>query len=403
MSTSLSAGLPEEAQLRAQGSAKWNQFAPDVIPCWVADMDIGIPVAVRQALADGLAAGGYGYPLRSGKPPDRLLADVFARRMERRFGWLPDPDRTVVLSDLVQAVYAVIHALSRPGDGIIVQTPNYPPFRAAIATTGRRMVSWEQDHGTRPAAWSVGSLDPDAVRGARILVLCNPHNPTGRVFSRSELEAIADLALAQDLVILADEIHADLVYPGSQHIPMASLGPDVARRTITLQSATKSFNIAGLRCAVANFGSDALLQSFETALPRKLLGSVGITGIDATIAAWEQGDDWLRETLLHLEAMRDRLVATLHDMTPQLTVDTPQGTYLSWIDCSGLQLAEPAGAFFLREARIAPSFGETFHPAMGHFIRVNFATSQTILDEILSRMRTALRRRAPSTGNGGVP
>jgi cysteine-S-conjugate beta-lyase len=189
---------------------------------------------------------------------------------------------------------------------------------------------------------------------------------------------------------VSDEIHADIVYPGNTHIPLASLHQDIAARTITITSATKSFNIPALRCAVMHFGAPALKTRFFERIPSRLLGSPGITGVDATIAAWDEGQPWLDEILAQLQANRDWLVQTIGTALPGVTLRLPEATYLAWLDCSALELPCPAGQFFLDRARVGLNFGETFGAQYAQFARLNFATPRPVLEQIIGRMSEAI-------------
>jgi cystathionine beta-lyase len=227
----------------------------------------------------------------------------------------------------------------------------------------------------------------------RLLLLCNPHNPAGRVFEREELEAIGRLAIERDMVIVSDEIHCDLVYPGHRHVPIGSLSEDIGARTLTLNSATKGFNIAGLRCAVMYFGSDALLARFESAIPSRLLGSVSGLGIDATVAAWREGQPWLDQVMRRLEANRDRVAAWAAETAPAIRHHRPEATYLAWLDFRDVGLPGPSPQrFFLDGARVALSAGADFGAEGESCVRLNFATSPEILELILERMSGALDR-----------
>lgn len=377
-------------QLLARRNAKWSQYDPDVIPAFVADMDFAIAEPIQAAIRASVDLQDYGYPMRDGEKADRAVCGAFCRRMARLYGWQPDPGLTVAVADLVQAVYASVTAFSGPGEGVIVQEPNYPPFRAAVQDCGRRFVPMRLDAGGHE--FDLAELESRMTPDVRILILCNPQNPTGRVFSRPEMLAMLDFARRHDLTVISDEIHSDLIYSGHQHLPFAALGPDAEARTVTLNSATKSFNIPGLRTAVMNFGSEALKARFDAVFPARLLGSVNAIGVDATVAAWEHGDDWLAGLLQHLEAMRDHAAARLAADLPMIGFALPEATYLCWLDCSALGLEGSAFQFFHDEARIAFSPGENFLPGHANAVRLNFATSQKILDEVLDRMVNAIRR-----------
>ncbi|MCC6629817.1 MAG: aminotransferase class I/II-fold pyridoxal phosphate-dependent enzyme, partial [Chloroflexi bacterium] len=314
-----------------------------------------------------------------------------AERMRSCYGWEVDPELVLPTTELIQAMYATLLVFSAPGEGAVLQTPIYPPFLMAISETGRRLVDNPlRDDGTRLV------LDVDGLRrvvdsGTRVLMVCNPHNPTGRVFERDELLALGNLAVERDLVILVDEIHQDLIYPGHQHIPMATLSPEIAARTITITSATKGFNIAGLRCALMHFGSAELKERFHRLLPERVLGQVSTIGIEATIAAWQLGQPWLDAVLAQLTANRARLTAFLQSDMPAVAYRQPEGTYLAWLDCRDLGLPGSPMQYFLDQAGVALGDGAAFGTNGATCVRLNFATSSTVLGQALDRMAQAVR------------
>lgn len=379
--------------LRGRQGAKWNRYGKDVIPAWVADMDFLPAPAIQQAVERLTQIQDYGYPQRDGDRAEFAVSRAFAARMKNRFGWAPDPALVQPIADLVQGTYSSILAFSDPGDGVILQIPAYPPFRESILDTGRRLISHQVRYDGDRIDMNIGTLDQLVDDRTKIILLCSPHNPTGHAYRRAELEAIADIAIRHDLVVLADEIHCDLVYPGQAHIPFASLGPEIAARTVTLNSATKSFNIPGLRCAALHFGSPALRERYHARIPKRVLGSPGIFGIDATVAAWESGQPWLDAVLAHLLIARDHIADVIAKELPELRFYIPEATYLGWIDCSGLQLPTTAFKFFHDKARIGFSAGETFDPLRPDCIRFNFGTSMEIIDQILGQMIQAVRHR----------
>jgi cystathionine beta-lyase len=299
-------------------------------------------------------------------------------------------ERIEVLVDVVQGLFVCLETFTAPGEGVVVQTPVYPPFLMAVADTSRRLVRNGLVRG------SAGfEMDLEALRGAidretRVLMLCNPQNPTGRVFTREELEALAEVVLEHDLVVLSDEIHADLTYPGVVHVPFASLASELAERTVTLHSATKAFNIAGLRCAVAAFGSEALQQRFHS-MPRKLRGGLDSFGAAATRIAWRECQPWLAELMTYLDGNRQRIAGFLAERLPAVGHVPPEATYLAWLDCRGLELpgASPF-EFFLEHALVAGQDGARFGPDGEGWLRLNFATSRAVLDEALERMANAV-------------
>jgi len=375
----------DPARLQRRRSEKWNTYPDDVLPVWVAEMDFPVAEPIRAVLADALEDSDLGYPIAA---RDTGLREAFCDRMHARFGWHVEPTDVEVLSDVVQGIYWACTTFHPDRPGVVVQTPIYPPFLRVVRDTGRRLL----DH-----RWVRGAerfeLDLDALRGfggdTGLLLLCNPHNPTGRVLERGELEALAEWVLERDVWVVSDEIHADLVFDGRRHVPFGSLSPEIAARTLTLTSATKAFNIPGLRCAVAHFGSRALRRRFQS-LPRHLAGGLGLPGLYATLAAWRHADPWLDEVRAYLQANREFLAAELPRRFPGIRCHAPESTYLAWLDCAGLGLTEPPVRRFYEAGRVALTDGGLFGEGYGHFARLNFATSRALLGEALDRMEHAL-------------
>lgn len=379
-------------ELRARRAVKWTLHDAPVIPAWVAEMDFCAAPVVHKAIKKIVDQQDYGYPWRNRLPAGTSVANAFATHMEAVFDWKIDAKQVVPLADLIQGTYAPIIAFTKPGDGIVLPMPSYPPFQEAIHSTNRRMIQTHLVIENGRYTIDFDALERQTDETTKMFVLCNPQNPTGGVFTKDELLRIGDYAIRHDLIILADEIHGDLVYPGRRHIPIASLSPEIAARTVTLNSATKSFNIPGLRCAVIHFGTPELMERFTSVLPLKMMGQPGIIGIDATVAAWTEGREWLLSTLQHLTKVRDRVVQRLGDELPGIQFVAPEATYMIWLDCSGLELGMPAAKFFLDRAGIAFSAGETFEPESAHFVRFNFATSMEIADKIIDQMADAVRK-----------
>jgi cystathionine beta-lyase len=379
----------EPALRRSGRSEKWGAYPEDVLPAWVADMDFPIAEPIRRALRRAVEDSDLGYPIH---PAPTDVPEVAAARMQQRFGWSPDIGCVEILTDVVQGMYVALQQFSEPGDGVVVQTPIYPPFLGSVRATKRRLVENPLALGEDGYGVDLDGLRQAAADGARILLLCNPHNPSGRVLRRQELEGIADIALSSELVVVSDEIHADLVYTGHRHVPFASLSSEIAARTITLSAASKAFNVAGLRCAVAIFGAPELKRRF-CALPRHLRGGIGVPGIEALRAAWRHGQPWLDQVLAYLEGNRDLLADFVSDAFAGIRWHRPEATYLGWLDCRDLGLEPDPGSFFLERARVALSDGAAFGAPGRGFVRVNFGTSRAILSEVLERMAKALHDR----------
>ncbi len=372
---------------RPSRGEKWSQYPEDVLPLWVADMDFPVAEPIRRVLRFAVDRSDLGYPIH---PAPTDIPDLTAERMQRLYGWSFAPSRVEILSDVVQGMYTAVHQFTDPDDGIVVQPPIYPPFFGSVRKTRRRL-----DENPLVLGANGYEVDADGLRAVgddrtRALLLCNPHNPSGRAFRREELEAIAEIAIARDWLVVADEIHQDLVWQGFEHVPFASLSPEIEARTITLTAASKAFNIAGLRCAVAIFGSDELKRRFN-GLPRHIRGGIGTLGIESLHAAWRHSEPWLDATRAYLEANRAHLVDVVASEFPGIVFHPPEATYLAWLDCRALDLQPSPFRFFLEEAKVALSDGPSFGAGGEGFVRINFATSRAILDEALERMAKALR------------
>lgn len=379
---------PTASDLRRKTSAKWTVYPADVIPAWVADMDFELAPPIRAALDAQLARHDLGYPPmyeRAG------LAELYAARAARRYGWDIAPQDIEFFSDVVQAIYLALLTLTNPGDGVLIQTPIYPPFLHAVDETGRRRVLSELVPGATRYEIDFDALDAAAAE-ATLFLLCHPHNPTGRAYTREELERLAEIVLRHDLVVVADEIHADLMLDARRHIPFASLAPEIAARTITLTAASKAFNVAGLCLACAVFGSASLRERYA-GLPNHVRGGRSAMGMAAAAAAWRDGDAWLAETIGTLRANRERLATHVAREWPSIRHFAPEATYLAWLDCRELAFGEEPYRWFLREAKVALGEGPSFGPPGAGHVRVNFATTPEILDEVIGRMSAALQRR----------
>ena len=369
-------------RLRSKDGAKW-QAQPARFAAWVADMDFPVAPAIVDALRTVLDGNAFGYPNWGGPYAKSPAALLFPTRQAERYGWEPDIDRCHELADVIQGVRATVHHLSQPGDGVVLHVPAYHPFLHTIEEMDRRLV---------PVGWTGDAFDYDALeaqlamRPSRLWILCHPQNPLGRVFERSELERIGDIAERHDLVVISDEIHADLTMPGVAHVPFEALGPSVAARTVTITSASKAFNLAGLRWAVLHAGH-APMHAALSALPGHYLGATNVMAAVATEAAWTGGDDWLRAVIEVLDENRCSLQPLLDEHLPGARMRGLDATYLAWIDCRALGLGDdPAIAFRERGVEVSP--GPQFSP-LGHgagHIRLNLATSPAILAAMVRAM-----------------
>ncbi|MEV4107972.1 aminotransferase class I/II-fold pyridoxal phosphate-dependent enzyme [Nonomuraea sp. NPDC049695] len=363
---------PEDLKATHDG-IKWAEVAPGVIPAWVADMDLSTAPEVIEALQQR-ASGDLGYPTWLDQPTAGPLAEAFAERMTNRYGWAADPSLVRSFNDVNQALQVFLQIWTRPGDGVALHTPAYHPFLTTLDVMDRPLhpIQFESDGDS----WRFEVPD---LSGCRVLLLVNPHNPTGRVFTREELNALAEQVERHDLLVLSDEIHADLTYEPHRHIPFATILPD---RTVTLTSATKAFNLGGIRCSVAHVGHAGVRKALE-AQPPFLYGSANLFGVEATVAAWRRGDAWLEST----RALLDRNRHTIASRLPS-TVDyrLPEATYLAWLHVGRPGMAE----VYEREAKVRLNDGSIFGPGGDGHVRLNFATTEPILSEILDRLARVL-------------
>nr|WP_225311244.1 aminotransferase class I/II-fold pyridoxal phosphate-dependent enzyme [Microbispora cellulosiformans] len=354
---------------RARDGIKWALAAPGVIPAWVADMDFPVPEAVREAVARR-AATDLGYPAWLDQPTAGLLAEAFAERMEARYGWRADPAHVRSYTDINQALQVLLHLMTEPGDAVALHVPAYDPFLVTVTGMGRRLV---------PMPLTAEGRFEVPAEPVRVLLLVNPQNPSGRSFTREELEGLAAYADRHGTLVIADEIHADLTYAPARHIPFATILPE---RTVTLTSASKAFNMGGLRCSVAHLGARDVRDALGRQ-PAHLYGAPSVLGVEATVAAWRHGHTWLEEVLAILDRNR-RLVA--ERLPAGVGYRLPEATYLAWLDFG----IPDAASFVEREARVRLNPGPNYGGG-DTFARLNFATSAPILEEILARIAAALK------------
>ena len=367
-------------QLRARRGAKWGSRGARYA-AWVADMDFPVAPAVSAALQQVIDGNEFGYPDWGGPFALSPAAKLFVPRMADRFGWEARPDRVHDMIDVIQGVRTSVHHLSSPGDGVVLHMPAYHPFIDTIGEMDRRLI---------PVTQADGLFDYDdleqrlAASSATVWILCHPHNPLGHVFERAELERIAGIAERFDLTVISDEIHADLTMPGETHVPFESLGDEVASRTVTVTSASKAFNLAGLRWAVLHAGSDRM-HGVLRALPGHYLGAPNLMAVTATVAAWSDGAAWLDAVIAVVDENRRSLTDLLHRYLPGVEYEPPRATYLAWLDCRSLGLGDdPAETFRERGVELSP--GPQFGPqGLGH-ARINLATSPGILADTLAAM-----------------
>jgi cystathionine beta-lyase len=377
---------------RNSESFKWRTYPEDVLPLFVADMDFKSPAPVARALQRYIDDGVFGYPRGLHSHDVRelpTLAEIVAERMQQRYGWKITPEEVVYIPGVVPGLNLACHAVNEQGGAVLVQPPVYPPILAAPfhAHLTRRESALRREAGFRYGIdWE--SFEASITRETRMFILCNPHNPVGRVFSKDELTRMAEICLAKKVLICADEIHSDLVFSGHPHVPIASMDPEIAENSITFIAPSKTFNLAGLQCAFAIIPNAELRRRFQAAR-EGLTPWVNAAGVIGAQAAYCECQDWLDELLVYLEANRDFLRDFVHREMPSVKLTVSEGTYLAWLDFRDLALENPY-QYVLDRARVALSDGTSFGTGGKGFLRLNFACPRVTLAEALNRIRNVL-------------
>jgi cystathionine beta-lyase len=395
--------------LRRRRSWKWTEYPPDVLPAWVAEMDFDLAEPIKDAVREAITAGDCGYPHPVG------FGAAYAAFAARRFGWAPDPRRVYAIPDVMTGIVEVLQEVTPHGSGVVINPPVYPPFFFRLRLAGRQVVEAPLARdGDGRYQLDPGALDAALTRDdVAAYLLCSPHNPTGRVWSRDDLNTVADICARRGAVLIVDEIHAPLALPGARHVPFLSVDLDggLAGRTFTFTSASKGWNIPGLKCGLAVVAADqaaaALEQRWEALLPSHL-------GVLATEAAFADCVPWLEAVCGQLDENRTLLSKLLAQHLPAVGYLPPEASFLAWLDCRPLAAAAAAGtagtadaagtaaaagdaadaadpaASFLDGARVAVTSGTGFGEQGRGFVRLNMGTSPDLLQEIVRRMGTAV-------------
>jgi cystathionine beta-lyase len=369
---------------RKSDSIKWSRFPEDVLPLWVADMDFPCPPVVADSINKRLAHPFFGY---TGE--DRPLIDAICKWVADRHAWKIEPEWIVLMPGVVTGMNWVAQTFVKPGDALCFHTPVYPPFFHISECIGTNRV--EIPMVVHSGKYQIdfdrfeSSIDPSI----KLFVLCNPHNPVGRVFTRTELEDINEICLKNGTLVCSDEIHADLVFSGRHHIPMASISETAMHNTITLMAPSKTFNIPGLHFSFAVIPDQELRESLESSR-KGIIGWPTMLANEAVRAVYSEGAEWLDELLLYLEANCDFLIGFLKENISEINVIKPEGTYLAWLDCRKLNLMPDPFHFFLSNAKVALNDGLTFGEGGKGFVRLNFGCPRSILADALFRMAEAV-------------
>ena len=369
--------------------SKWTLYPKDVLPLWLADMDFPTAPQILDALQTQMQHGVLGYEL-----PSRSLYEIIAQRMLKLYGWQVDPESIVYIAGVNNGYNIAARVLCSSKKGYLIQTPVYnechdvahkTDFRQRTAGLEKKVegnrIQYEIDFDTFKRK----------VKKTGMFLLCHPHNPIGKIYSPTELKRMAEICIENDVTIVSDEIHSELLLEGAKFTPLASLSPDIAQRTITLISASKAFNVPGLACAFAIIPNERLRQRFY-AIAEGMSLEVSTPGLTAARVAFSgKADAWLKGLRRYLTENRDFLIKYLEKNLPEVRMTKPDATYLMWLDCSDLQLKSSPYEFFLQNAKVAFSNGANFGKGCEQFIRLNFGTTRKILTHGLERVRKSLR------------
>jgi cysteine-S-conjugate beta-lyase len=376
---------------RKTRSVKWDNLqalygGEDVLPMWVADMDFQSPRAVIHALKDKAEHGIYGYTMT-----DASIAKVVSRWVEKRHGWRIKPSWLLYSPGVVTSLHMAIQTFTNPGDQVIIQTPVYTPFYSVVKQHERKLVENPllEDNGVY--TMDLEHLETCFRNGAKAMILCNPHNPVGRVWTKQELEQLAALCQTYDVLLLSDEIHADLIHSGHQHIPIASLSEDMSKRTLTFLSPSKTFNIAGLQVSYAIVQEEEKRQQLQETFTKQGIHMLNTMAVAALEAAYTEGEEWLTG-LLDILAVNKQLVEEALADTPLIKPIPLEGTYLIWLDCRNMKLNQKdLMDFFANKAKLGFNGGEQFGDAGTGYVRMNIACPPETMRDALQRLMNSLK------------
>lgn len=371
-----------DAEARAALPLKWGHAPDGTIPAWVAEMDYAPAPAIAAAVQAGVAKGVLGYPPFADHPVVTGLEEAFRGFAQRHWAWEVPAGTSTVTADVVTGLRLVLETLCPPGP-VVIPLPCYPPFRTVVALAGREAAYVGLDPDSETATLDLTAVARHFEAGARTLLLCSPHNPTGRAWTRSELEAVRDLAAAHDARVVVDEVHAPLTLPGAVFVPYLDVDPGA----VLVTSHSKSFNTPGLKCAQVVTLDPADTERFR-AIPFEANHGHTTLGMLAGAAAWRDSDLWLHTLRNRLDVLREDLAELLATHLPQARMRPLEATYLAWLDLRAYDVVDPAAAGLAHGVMVAP--GHDYHPGLEGHVRLNIATSAARLEQVVIRLAAAL-------------
>ncbi|GAB3803481.1 MalY/PatB family protein [Virgibacillus kimchii] len=372
-------------------SVKWDMLEPvfqtsDVLPMWVADMDFKAPEAVNNALIQRAEHGIYGYTII-----DDDVKNAIVNWLNRRHNWKIDQNWLTFSPGVVTSLHMAIQAFTEPQDKVLVQTPVYGPFYSVIESHERELVKNELVYKDAYYTIDFQDFEEKLKTGVKAFILCSPHNPVGRVWKQEELEEMARLCLKYDVLIISDEIHADLVLPGNKHIPIATLSEEIAENTITTMAPSKTFNLAGLQASFIVTKNKDMRLKLKDFLGKQGFHFLNTMGNAAIEAAYNHGEAWLDELLTVIDENKKYVMDMFAKNTPELKVINAEGTYLLWIDCSGLNMDnKELKKFMIEEAKVGLNAGAEYGDEGGQFMRMNLGCPKATVEEGVRRIVDAV-------------
>lgn len=381
--------LVPESELRTHKSEKWRAFSSDVLPLPVAEMDFPVAEPIRRALIEMVDKSDLGY---LGLIPE--MGEAFAGFSERRFGWRADPSQVRIAADVGVGIVETLRVITKPGDKILLNSPVYPNFWTWADETHLEIVDVQLHHRDEEVNGSPWHLDWAGIEaayasGIKVHLICNPHNPLGRIYTRSELEKLVALAKAYNVIIISDEIHSPLTFAEQKFTPFLSLGDDARSVGITVTAASKGWNIAGLKCAIIITENEAMHELLNGIAPATHYRA-SLLGAFATVAAFESGEPWLDRLMEQLDFNRKLVIDLVAEKLPLAKTHMPHCSYLAWIDFSGYQLEPDPFTHLLEQAKVAFVPGVRFGENFSQFVRLNFATSPEMITEAINRVARTL-------------